>query len=107
MGRRRSLLGLLLLLLLSAGSGRAIDNGVGSVPIMGFDAWYAFSAFSSGPCGGTYHNKNGSFNYSRALTQTAEVMVSDGYRDAGKTMKFVLNMIFRYICSVSNFELSS
>ena len=73
----------LLLLLLGADSGHAVDNGVGNVPIMGFDAWYAFSPYSSGPCGGTYHNKPGAFNYSRALMQTAEVMVSDGYRDAG------------------------
>jgi hypothetical protein len=74
---------LLLLLLVGAGSSRAVDNGVGSVPIMGFDAWYAFSQYSSGPCGGTYHNAPGAFNYSRALTETAEVMVSGGYREAG------------------------
>jgi hypothetical protein len=31
----------LLLLLLGADSGHAVDNGVGNVPIMGFDAWCA------------------------------------------------------------------
>jgi hypothetical protein len=74
---------LVLLLLVGAGSSRAVDNGVGNVPIMGFDAWSAFSPYSSGPCGGTYHNAPGAFNYSRALTETAKVMVSGGYRDAG------------------------
>ena len=65
----------------------ALDNGVGLTPIMGFDAWYAF--YDAAPrnkghnCGGMFFNCPGCFNYSLALVQTAEVMVKDGYKDAG------------------------
>ena len=44
---------------------------------------YAFNQDSTGPCGGTFYNKPGSFNYSQALAETARLMVSEGYKDAG------------------------
>ena len=42
---------------------------------------YAFNQDSTGPCGGTFYNKPGSFNYSQALAETARrLMVSEGRR---------------------------
>ena len=51
---------------------------------------YAFNQDSTGPCGGTFYNKPGSFNYSQALAETARrLMVSEGYGGSAQVVRRV------------------
>ena len=51
---------------------------------------YAFNQDSIGPCGGTFYNKPGSFNYSQALAETARrLMVSEGYGGSAQVVRRV------------------